>query len=106
MEPAIQIQHPAEQIADLKARLLAAEQRATVAEAQLRRVHTAVRAFKLKQMQARAAQQEARQRNEVPASASYFDALGHDDHSLDERLDEFMDSDFEPDRSRSWMLSL
>jgi len=99
------IKSPAQQIAELQARLQLAEQRARVAEEQLQRVHEAVRAFKQKQMRARAAQAEAAKRASNAAPSNYFDRLDTEDPSLDERLSDFLESDFEPDRSRSWMLS-
>ena len=99
------IQSPAQQIAELQARLHVAEQRARVAEEQLQRVHEAVRAFKQKQIRARAAQAEAAKRSSTAAPSSYFDGLETEDPSLDERLSDFLESEFEPDRSRSWMLS-
>lgn len=108
MDTAIQIQSPAEQIAELHARVVAAEQRATVAEEQLRRVHRAVRAFKHKQTQARAAQIKAHsaqaEAQKQAGGSGFYQALADADPTLDDRLDEFLESDFEPDRARSWML--
>lgn len=115
MSSIVQIQTPAEQIAELQARVRSAEQRAEVAEEQLRRVHHAVREFKQKQMQARAAQIRAQQEAatqqraaQVAASqqpkSGFYAALADADPTLDERLEEYLQSDLEPDRARNWML--
>jgi len=103
----IELDSPVERIAQLETRLRAAEERATVAEEQLRRVHEAVREFKRKQMQAAArranAQVPATEAKPVDKSEQY--ATWRDsDPTLDDRLDEYLRSDFEPDRSRDWML--
>ena len=84
----------ADVIARLQHELRVAQERADVAEEQLRRVHVAVRAFKEKQMQERVSSAHAQK------PAAWQDG----DPSLDERLDQYLLSDFEPDRSRTWML--
>ena len=117
----------------LRQALDAAEDRARLAEEQLLRVHRAVRAAqqglrdaKQKRNQILAtAQQHAteliRQAQEQAASIAsgstpeetFFDveAIGSraanwadSDPSLDDRLEEFLQNDLEPDRSREWML--
>lgn len=111
-------------IARLESELVAATERANVAEEQLRRVHIAVRAFKQSQtnaknrrddlMRAARAQaekiiREAKQRTEEETRTSDEGSLYGSwlvgDPTLDERLDDYLRSDFEPDRSRDWMLS-
>ena len=76
-----------------------------MAEEQLRRVHVAVRAFKDKQLKARAmsAHAAAKQAPAAPSSGIY-QSWAVNDPSLDERLTSYLESDFEPDRSRDWML--
>lgn len=111
MHSSIDLPTPAAtRIAELEAKLHHAEERATVAEEQLRRVHVAVRAFKEKQLEARAAQLKAQiAANDSAAAepadrASLYSSWATQDPSLDERLDEYLSNDFEPDRSRDWML--
>jgi hypothetical protein len=106
----IDVDSPAAQIARLENELQIAVARAVVAEEQLHRVHIAVRAFKEKQLQARAAtaqQLAAAKTAEVVESArtDLYGSWAVADPSLDARLDEYLGSDFEPDRSRDWMLS-
>lgn len=92
-------------IAELEARLRVAEERAVVAEEQLRRVHIAVRAFKQKQLAARQAQMASNAaKTKQSVSAGVDSSWATSDPSLDERLDEYLSNDFEPDRSRDWML--
>lgn len=102
------LQTSSERIQDLESRLLMAENRATVAEEQLRRVHKAVRAFKKRQLAARAAQMRASSqaaRQQEPArNPNAYSSWAAPDPSLDERLDEYMANEFEPDSSRDWML--
>lgn len=111
-------------VARLERELEAANARADVAEAQLQRVHIAVRAFKQSQTNAksrrdelmRAARahaekivREAKQKVEAQPpereGASIYGTWMVSDPSLDERLDDYLQSDFEPDRSRDWMLN-
>ena len=45
------------------------------------------------------------EQQQVPADrAGLYSAWATADPSLDDRLDEYLQSDFEPDRSRNWML--
>lgn len=111
-------------IARLERELAAATARADVAEEQLQRVHIAVRAFKQSQTNAKARREEllrvaranadrivreAKDRADTqlpPASTnSLYNSWAVSDPSLDERLDDYLQSDFEPDRSRDWMLN-
>lgn len=107
MHTSIHLDSPALRIEQLEARVHAAEQRAALAEEQLRRVHVAVREFKKKQLEARAAQARA-QIEEQPGTPTdrteIYSAWATSDPSLDDRLDEYLSSGFEPDRSRDWML--
>lgn len=108
-------------IARLQAELAVAVDRANTAETQLLEVRQAVRAFKEKREQVVAARkaQEQRMREEqariAPApipegppkniNASMSQEPWEDpDPTLDERLNRYLDSNFEPDRSRKWML--
>jgi len=104
----IDLDTKASRIAQLEIQLRVAEERATIAEEQLRRVHVAVRAFKQKQLRARASQQQAEQRGAAQAvqveSSEQFASWGESDPTLDDRLDEYLRADFEPDSSRDWML--
>jgi len=116
----------ATRIARLEHELAVAIERATVAEEQLKRVHIAVRAFKQSQTNAQArreglmqnarkhaeeivhkAKTDAENLESAPAvnSASLYNSWLVSDPSLDERLDDYLQSEFEPDRSRDWMLS-
>ena len=109
---------PTARVAQLEMQLLEAQERARVAEEQLQRVHVAVRAFKQKQVEAREAhikaaqhqqalQQQQQQQQQAQAAAdrsSLYSSWATADPSLDNRLDEYLQSDFEPDRSRDWML--
>lgn len=117
---------PARRIARLEHELAVATERAAVAEEQLKRVHIAVRAFKQSQTNAKARReglmQSARKHAEEIVKkakteaenvgsgaavnrASLYNSWLVSDPSLDERLDDYLQSDFEPDRSRDWMLS-
>jgi hypothetical protein len=117
---------PATRIACLEHELAIATERATVAEEQLKRVHTAVRAFKQSQTNAQArregllvsarehaeailqkAKTDAQKLESAPAvnRASLYNSWLVSDPSLDARLDDYLQSEFEPDRSRDWMLS-
>jgi cell division septum initiation protein DivIVA len=103
-----------------------ATERATVAEEQLKRVHIAVRAFKQSQTNAQArreglmksarkhaeeivqkAKKDAENLEAAPVvnRGSLYNSWLVSDPSLDERLDDYLQSEFEPDRSRDWMLS-
>jgi hypothetical protein len=111
-------------IAHLERELAAANERANVAEEQLRRVHIAVRAFKQSQTNAksrrddliraaraqaekivREAQQNTAQATTSAGQGSVYGSWLVSDPTLDQRLDDYLRSDFEPDRSRDWMLS-
>jgi cell division septum initiation protein DivIVA len=117
---------PVTRIARLEHELAVATERAAVAEEQLKRVHIAVRAFKQSQTNAQArredlmqsarkhaqeivrkAKTEVEKLESAPAakSASLYNSWLVSDPSLDERLDDYLQSEFEPDRSRDWMLS-
>jgi hypothetical protein len=108
VHPSNDVESPAARIARLENELRVAQQRAIVAEEQLRRVHAAVRTFKEKQMQARAsaiAERAAAARTAVMSSRSgMYQSWESSDPSLDQRLDNYLENDFEPDRSRDWML--
>ena len=107
---------PTARVAQLEMQLLEAKERARVAEEQLQRVHVAVRAFKQKQVEAREAhikaaqhqqalqQQQQQQAQAAADRSSLYSSWATADPSLDNRLDEYLQSDFEPDRSRDWML--
>ncbi len=101
----INVESPAAKIARLEHELRIAVERATVAEEQLRRVHVAVRAFKDKQLKARAAA-AAQAAAAVPAepSSGLYRSWAVSDPTLDDRLTNYLESEFEPDRSRDWML--
>lgn len=107
----------------LQRELVMARERASVAEEQLQRVQLAVRAFKQSQSNAKArreellssarahaeelvrkARVEAVQASTAPPT-SIYGTWAVSDPTLDERLDEYLQSEFEPDRSRQWMLS-
>ncbi len=111
-------------IARLEREVAAATERANVAEDQLRRVHTAVRAFKQSQANAKSRRDELVRAARAQAEKIVHEAkqstaqaptrLGEgsiygswlvSDPTLDERLDDYLRSDFEPDQSREWMLS-
>jgi len=105
----IDIESPAAKIARLEHEVRTAVERATVAEDQLRRVHIAVRAFKDKQLKARAAAAQAPASAPVTTptpepSSGMFRSWAANDPTLDERLTSYLESEFEPDRSRDWML--
>lgn len=104
MHAPIDVESPAARIARLEHELRTAVERATVAEEQLRRVHIAVRAFKDKQLQARADAANAPTPPAEAASNGLYRSWAVNDPTLDERLDNYLQSDFEPDRSRDWML--
>jgi hypothetical protein len=101
VHPRNDVESPAARIARLENELRVARERAAVAEEQLRRVHAAVRTFKEKQLRARTTAIAARA---AAAQATLYQNWGSSDPSLDERLDNYLESDFEPDRSRDWML--
>ena len=93
-------------VAQLHAELSQAQERARVAEEQLHRVYLAVREYKARQMRARQAADAAREaaEHEQPQRSGLYESWAVVDPSLDERLSEFLGSDFEHDRSRDWML--
>lgn len=108
-------------IARLRAELAAAEDRAITAETQLLEVHQAVRAFREKRelvAQTRRANQAVISDEQPvvdaapvpePATTNFNSSMSNaawdePDPSLDERLTKYLDKDFEPDRSRKWML--
>ena len=120
-----QIESQEQLIARLRTELAVAQQRARTAEARLVEVETAVREFKEKQervAKARKAREErmradtqaallaASEAHHRPAPADAInqsmtaDVWRVEDDSLDERLTRFLESGFEPDRSREWML--
>lgn len=109
------------EIARLREALAAEQERATVAESQLARVHRAVRAAqtnvkdvkdKRNQILAAAQQHAAEvvrqakvEAEEISSrSSSAYADFAERDASLDERLDEYLLSELEPDASRDWML--
>ncbi|NNC80007.1 MAG: hypothetical protein HKN94_07620 [Acidimicrobiales bacterium] len=109
------------EIARLRESVAAEQERARVAESQLARVHRAVRAAQtnVKDVKARrnqilaAAQEHAAEvvrQAQVEAeqvssrSPSTYSGLGEHDESLDERLDQYLQAEMEPDASRTWML--
>lgn len=110
MQTPIDLQTPGARIEQLEAQLRVAQERAVVAEEQLRRVHVAVRAFKKKQLESRAAQVKAQiisadaQAPQQSDRTGLYSSWATSDPSLDERLDEYLSNEFEPDRSRDWML--
>ncbi len=109
MQTPIDLQTPTSRIEQLEAELRVAQERAVVAEEQLRRVHLAVRAFKKKQLESRAAQVKAQimAAEAAPTQSdrtALYSSWATTDPSLDERLDEYLSNEFEPDRSRDWML--
>ncbi len=125
MALAIQSESNEEKIARLEAALAAERRRADEAIEQLGLVHEAVRSFKQKQEQVARARKarEARARavdaakpapaeSAPPASAppeisggsGVAEAWEDPDPTLDERLTKYLESTFEPDRSRDWML--
>ena len=120
-----------EKIARLELELEAASARAAEAEEQLALVHSAVRAYKQKQEQvararkARAARVEAEAQARIepppqtaentnaqtlgqvlssPTGSALEEAWEDPDPTLDDRLTKYLESSFEPDRSRTWML--
>lgn len=131
---AIQSETQDEKIARLEAEVAAERARADAAEAQLQQVQIAVRAYKQKQeLVARARKaREARARavkaqsgsaevQASPAPAHVAEPAGQPprsemvssgveeawedpDPTLDDRLTKYLESTFEPDRSRDWML--
>lgn len=113
-------------IARLERELAAATARADVAEEQLQRVHIAVRAFKQSQTNSKArrdeliraaranaerivrdakAQADLSQPDGPQGPSGLYSSFLASDPGLDERLDDYLQSDFEPDRSRDWMLN-
>lgn len=132
MQHAVTEESTLERIVHLERALAAETARADIAEEQLRRVHIAVRAFKQSQANAkgrrdqlmRAARAQAdkivqdakRTAGTSPAAAtspaagpagpsSLYSSWLVADPGLDDRLDDYLQSEFEPDRSRDWMLS-
>ncbi len=124
MYTAVTDEATAHRVEQLERDLADAKARADVAEEQLRRVHIAVRAFKQSQTNAKGRRdelmrsaraqaekivREAKQNVETqpPTSdgASIYGTWMVSDPGLDERLDDYLLSDFEPDRSRDWMLN-
>lgn len=117
---AIQSESNEEKIARLEAELVAERLRADTAIDQLRQVHEAVRSFKQKQEQvararkareARARAMDGTQPSEPQAApggisgdSGVAEAWEDPDPTLDERLTKYLESTFEPDRSRDWML--
>jgi cell division septum initiation protein DivIVA len=114
------------QIARLERELAAERNRADIAEEQLRRVHIAVRAFKQSQTTAKLRREELMRsarahaekivreaKTEAGATSSsgpagpssLYSSWLVADPGLDDRLDDYLQSEFEPDRSREWMLS-
>lgn len=126
VQPAVTEDSTLERISYLERALKAETTRADVAEEQLRRVHIAVRAFKQSQTnaknrrdelmrsaraQAEKIVREAKQVAGPPANSgpagpnSLYSSWLVADPGLDDRLDDYLQSEFEPDRSRDWMLS-
>jgi len=98
------VESPAAKIARLEHEVRAAVERATVAEEQLRRVHIAVRAFKDKQLKSRAEAAQQQPTQPTQPSSGLYKSWAVNDPTLDERLTSYLESEFEPDRSRDWML--
>ena len=96
------VEDPSVTIARLRSELIVAHERARVAEQQLHRVYVAVRAFKQRQIAAR--QRTNGRANQAPAQDDQSYGWPKIDPTLDERFEEYIESDFEPDRSRSWIL--
>jgi len=109
------------EIARLREALAAEQERAKVAESQLARVHRAVRAAQTnvkdvkdrrnqilataQQHAAEVVRQAKVEAEEISSrSTSAYAGFGERDVSLDERLDEYLQSELEPDASRDWML--
>ncbi len=112
--------------ADLRRAVAEADERCRVAEAQLLRVHRAVRAIKADARGAkerrnqilesakqhaseliRQAQYEAERIQPgfvAPDPTSLYESWAAHDPSLDDRLDEYLQNELEPDRSRDWIL--
>lgn len=112
--------------ARLRAALVEADERYRVAEEQLLRVHRAVRAIKADARGAkerrnqilesakqhaseliRQAQYEAEKIQPgfvAPDPTSLYESWAAHDPSLDDRLDEYLQNELEPDRSRDWIL--
>ena len=108
---------PEHKILRLEGELQIERARADQAEAQLQRVQEGIRAFKEKQevvirarkaREAQALEEAERVAQEVPeafmASSGVTEAWADPDPTLDDRLDKYLESSFEPDRSRNWML--
>ncbi len=125
---------PEQTIARLQAELAAATTRANKAEADLKQVQVAVRAFKEKQERVAKARKAREERMRLDAQAAAAQLLAaqtpapqdgaqpvgqlvqpqssamtpqswaEHDPSLDDRLTKFLENGFEPDRSREWML--
>jgi len=111
---------------NLRAALADAEERCRLAEEQLLRVHRAVRAIKADARGAkerrnqilesakqhaseliRQAQYEAERIQPgfvAPDPTSLYESWAAHDPSLDDRLDEYLQNELEPDRSRDWIL--
>jgi len=92
-----------QRITQLTADLAHAQERARVAEEQLHRVYVAVREYKARHLKARQAEQQAAAQ-QAKQSSGLYDSWATKDPGLDERLSEFLDGEFEHDRSRGWML--
>ena len=89
-----------DQIAHLIAQLEQAQRRADVAEAQLRRVHAAVRDFKQRQLNAQRDAAAAQALRVVPEKS-----WGTEDPTLDVRFDEFINGEGAEDAARKWILA-
>ena len=118
--------NPEAENAALRQALAEAEERCRLAEEQLLRVHRAVRAIKADARGAkerrnqilesakrhaseliRQAQYEAEKIRPgfiAPDATSLYESWATQDPSLDERLDEYLQNELEPDRSRDWIL--
>ena len=105
-----------QKVARLEAELQSERARADNAEQQLQRVNEAFRAVEAKQVDVaqtrtgRDAQLVEGQRAETLAeaigtSSGVAEAWDDRDPTLDDRLDRYLESSFEPDSSRDWMLN-
>ena len=101
VETIINTASSAEEIVRLTAELAHARERARVAEEQLQRVHTAVRAFKQSQIASRQAAAKAAFED---APSGIYQPWATSDPSLDDRFQEFLDGGTEQDPARKWML--
>jgi len=98
----VAIEDPVVTISHLRAELANAHERARVAEEQLQRVYVAVRSYKKRHIAAR--QRADAQANSVANKDVKSQGWPTIDPTLDERFEEYIDSEFEPDRSRTWIL--